>query len=193
MQYFASFEPFEIFEEFNGVPGTYIKSFLISDKINLNDWQATHEANISNLDSFLGRPGIHYINPEGKLDHTSATSFEKSLQLQELYRVANIIAVGSDIPTHKNWQVSKMVDESITQKIKSKEIQWISPSIWPEENSVEKIEQTDGRTIDVVHDYKGLHYAFVDEPAFGEEPGSKYWHLKKNNRTELKNLFDKDS
>jgi hypothetical protein len=38
MQYFASFENFEIFEEFNGVPGTYIKSFLISDKINLNDW-----------------------------------------------------------------------------------------------------------------------------------------------------------
>jgi len=30
MQYFASFEPFEIFEEFNGVPGTYIKSFLIT-------------------------------------------------------------------------------------------------------------------------------------------------------------------
>ena len=80
MQYFASFQPFEIFEEFNGVSGTYIKSFLISDKINLNDWQATHEANISNLDSFLGRPGIHYINAEGKLDHTSATSFEKSLQ-----------------------------------------------------------------------------------------------------------------
>ena len=31
MQYFASFEPFELFDEFNGVPGTYIKSFLISD------------------------------------------------------------------------------------------------------------------------------------------------------------------
>ncbi|MDH3833073.1 MAG: hypothetical protein OES34_02780 [Nitrosopumilus sp.] len=40
MQYFfVSFEPFEIFEEFNGVPGTYIKSFLISDKINLNGCQ----------------------------------------------------------------------------------------------------------------------------------------------------------
>ena len=51
MQYFASFEPFEVFDEFNGVPGTYIKSFLISDKINLNKWQATHEANIANLDS----------------------------------------------------------------------------------------------------------------------------------------------
>jgi len=62
MQYFASFEPFEIFEEFDGVPGTYIKSFLISDVINLNKWQATHETNISNLDSFLGMLGIHYIN-----------------------------------------------------------------------------------------------------------------------------------
>ena len=70
-QYFASFKPFEIFDEFNGVAGTYIKSFLISDKVNLNKWQTTHEANIANLDTFLGRPGIHYINPEnGKRDHT---------------------------------------------------------------------------------------------------------------------------
>ena len=80
MQYFASFQPFEIFQEFNGVQGDYIKSFLISDRVNLNKWQATHEANLSNLDSFLARPGIHYINPEnGKRDHTGATTFEKSL------------------------------------------------------------------------------------------------------------------
>ena len=169
-QYFASFEPFEIFDEFNGVAGTYIKSFLISDKINLNDWQATHEANISNLDTFLGRPGIHYINPEnGKRDHTGATTFEKSLQIQELYRAASIIAVGSDIPTKKNWQVSKMVDDDVAEKIKSGEIKFISPSIWPEENAVEIIDSTDGTKVDVVHDYKGLHYAFVDEPAFGVE------------------------
>ena len=174
MQYFAAFESFDIFEEFNGVPGTYIKSFLISDIINLNKWQATHEANISNLSSFLGRPGIHYINPEdGKRDHTGAPSFDQSLQLQELYRVANIISVGSDIATRKNWQVSKMMDESVTAKIKSGEIKWISPSIWPEPNSVETIEQTDGTTIDVVHDYKGLHYAFVDEPAYGDDADIK--------------------
>jgi hypothetical protein len=42
MQYFASFEPFEIFDEFDGVSGTYIKSFLISDVINLNNWQAAY-------------------------------------------------------------------------------------------------------------------------------------------------------
>jgi hypothetical protein len=74
MQYFASFQNFEVFEEFDGAPGTYIKSFLISDVINLNKWQATHEANVNNIDSFLGRPGITYRNEEGKLDHTSATT-----------------------------------------------------------------------------------------------------------------------
>ena len=104
MQYFASFEPFEIFDEFNGVQRTYIKSFLISDIVNLNSWQTTHEANLANLDTFLGRPGIYYINPEnGKRDHIGATTFEKSLQLQELYRAASIIAVGSDIPTKKDY------------------------------------------------------------------------------------------
>ena len=174
MQYFASFESFEIFDEFNGVKGTYIKSFLISDVINLNKWQATHESNLSNLDTFLGRPGIHYINPETKKrDHTSATSFEKSLQIQELYRAASIIAVGSDIATRKNWQISKMMDPEVTAKIKTGEIKWISPSIWPKEGAVEVIEQTDGETVDVVHDYVGLHYAFVDEPAFGDEASIK--------------------
>jgi hypothetical protein len=79
MQYFASFVPFEIFDEFNVVPGMYIKSLLISDIINLNKWQSTHESNLANLDTFLGRPGIHYINPENeKRDHTGATNFEMS-------------------------------------------------------------------------------------------------------------------
>ena len=79
-QFFASFEPFEIFDEFNVVSSTYIKSFLISDKINLNDWQETPEANISNIETFLGRLGLHYVNLEnGKRDHTGATTFEKSL------------------------------------------------------------------------------------------------------------------
>ena len=91
MQLFTSFDPFEIFDEFNGVQGTYIKSFLISDIVNLNSWQATHEANLSNLDTFLGRPGIHYINPDtGKLDHAGATTFENSLQIQELHRAESI-------------------------------------------------------------------------------------------------------
>jgi hypothetical protein len=56
MQYFTSFNS-EIFEEFNGVPDDYIKPFLISDQVNLNKWQVTHAANLSNLDLFLGRPG----------------------------------------------------------------------------------------------------------------------------------------
>jgi hypothetical protein len=30
-----------------------------------------------------------------------------------------------------------MVDEEVTAKIKSKEIKWISLSIWPEENTVD--------------------------------------------------------
>jgi len=48
--------------EFNEVPGTYIKSFLISGKINLNNWQATHEVNLLNLESFLGVKFMHEPN-----------------------------------------------------------------------------------------------------------------------------------
>ena len=82
MQYFASFQPFEVFSEFNGVPGNYIKSFLISDKVNLNKWQATHASNLSNLDSFLGRPGIHYINSEaGKRETIMTVLFQNLVSL----------------------------------------------------------------------------------------------------------------
>ena len=49
MQYFASFEPFELFEEFNGVPGTYIKSFLISDKANIWLTDLGVKANITSV------------------------------------------------------------------------------------------------------------------------------------------------
>jgi hypothetical protein len=65
-QYFAFFEPFEIFDEFNGVPGTYIKSFLISDIVNLNEWQSTHEANLANLDTFLGTK--NYYNSDNGIN-----------------------------------------------------------------------------------------------------------------------------
>jgi len=65
MQYFASFEPFEFFDEFKGVPGTYIKSFLISDVVNLNKWQATHEAN---LDSFLDTENHSHLDCDIKFD-----------------------------------------------------------------------------------------------------------------------------
>ena len=53
----------------------------------------------------------------------------ESLQIQELYRVANILVVGSDIATKKNWQISEITDSDIADKINNKEIKWISPSV----------------------------------------------------------------
>jgi len=173
MQFFAALQEFDVFEEFNGEKGKYLKSFLISDKVNLNDWQATHEANIMNLDDAIGRPGIHYINAEGKRDHTGATTKKKSLQIQELYRAASILAVGSDMATRRMWQVSKIINNKVAKLIEAGEIKFISPSIWPKENAVELIPKTDGGETSIVHDYDWLHYAFVDEPAYGDEASIK--------------------
>jgi hypothetical protein len=44
MQHSSSFEPFE---EFNGVAGTYVKSFLISEKTNIRSTFLGVKANIS--------------------------------------------------------------------------------------------------------------------------------------------------
>jgi len=76
MQYFASFQPFEIFEEFNDVPVVYIKSFLISDRVNLNKWQATHAANLSSLDSFLGIRSLYLMYYECDFYNSASTWYK---------------------------------------------------------------------------------------------------------------------
>jgi len=57
-----------------------------------------------------------------------------------MYRVANILSVGCDIATRKCRQFSKINDKEIAEKIKTNQIKWISPSIWPEENGIEKLQ-----------------------------------------------------
>ncbi|MEE8383907.1 MAG: hypothetical protein V3R39_03075, partial [Nitrosopumilus sp.] len=166
--YFAATE-FEVLDEFEGEKGTFIKSFLISNKLNLNDWEVTEEANRLDGPDFKGMPGIEFFN-KGRRDHTVGKTYPEALRLQSPHAKAIIRKVLGTESGEKLTQISRVFDEKIIKKLRNKEIKFVSPAIFPRSiDDVEVIERQDGSHIHRVHRYLPLHYAFVDEPAYGDE------------------------
>lgn len=166
--YFATTK-FEVLDEFEGEKGTFIRSFLINTKLNLNDWEVTSEANRLDGPDFVGKPGIEFFK-DGRRDHTVGNTYNEALNLQEPFTKAIIRKVLGTETGEKLEQVSRVFDEDIIKKLRNKEIEYVSPAIFPQSvDDVEIIEKPDGGHIHRVHRYHALHYAFVNEPAFGPE------------------------
>lgn len=166
--YFAATK-FEILDEFEGEKGTFIKSFLINDKLNLNDWEVTAKANREDGQDFIGKPGIEFFK-DGRRDHTVGNTYNEALNLQEPWTKAIIRKVLGTETGERLAQVSRVFDDDIIKKIRNKEIEFVSPAIFPRSvDDVEIIDKPDGGHIHRVHRYRALHYAFVNEPAFGPE------------------------
>ena len=164
--YFAATE-FEVLDEFEGESGTFIKSFLINNKLNLNDWEVTEEANRLDGPEFKGMPGIEFFN-KGRRDHTVGNTYAEALRLQSPHAKAIIRKVLGTETGEKLTQISRVFDEEIIKKLRNKEIKFVSPAIFPRSiDDVEIIERPEGGHIHRVHRYLPLHYAFVDEPAYG--------------------------
>lgn len=166
--YFAATE-FEVLDEFEGEQGTFIKSFLINSKLNLNDWEVTEEANRLDGPDFKGMPGIEFFN-KGRRDHTVGNTYTQALHLQMPHAKAIIRKVLGTETGEKLTQISRVFDEEIIKKLRNHEIKFVSPAIFPRSiDDVEIIERPEGGHIHRVHRYLPLHYAFVDEPAYGTD------------------------
>lgn len=170
--YFATTE-LEVLDEFEGEKGTFIKSFLINDKLNLNDWEVTAEANRLDGPDFVGMPGIEFFN-KGRRDHTVGNTYQEALRLQTPHAKAVIRKVLGTETGGKLEQVSRVFDEKMIQFLRNKktngEKMFVSPAIFPRSiDDVQIIEKPDGSHIHRVHRYLPLHYAFVDEPAYGRD------------------------
>jgi len=149
--------------------GFFLESFLISDKLNLNDWEVTAEANQKDGNDFVGKPDIVFMK-DGKRDHTTGPTLEESLKVQEPFRKGTIKKVmGTELGT-KLHSVSKIIDPETQDLIRKKILRFVSPAVFP--RSLEDIEiiRTGPNThIHRLHRYHALHRAFVDEPAYGGE------------------------
>lgn len=166
----------ETFDEYEGQKGQFIKTFALNDKRNKNGWRVTWASIKKDIPTFLadgGRPGIEFVKCEKEvcdLDHTEGATFEQSLEVQEPYRVTTIIDYVLDEATHTAYFIHKSLNAEFYQKVKDSEIKYVSPSIWPARDGFEILgKMENGLPMIDVYEWKGLHDAFVNNPAFGDE------------------------
>lgn len=173
MLYLKAAEIVGTYEEWEGRKGKFIKTFALNDKRNKNGWRVTWASIKKHIASFLGQPGIEYVKCEGSvcdLDHTEGTTFEQSLAVQEAYRVTTLIDFYLDDANHTAYFIHEVHDDEFYQKAKAGEIKYVSPAVWPLPGGYDILgKQDNGLPIVDVHEWKGLHDAFVNKPAFGDE------------------------
>ena len=163
-------ESFEILEEYKGNKGFFIKSFLFDDTFNQNEWRITAEAIKRDTKSFLDKEFFGKTAPFIIRDdrmHPTPGFNESMIDLQEPARVGNFIDFGfeeknfSDGATIKAWQISEIIEDWAKDAIRSKEVQFISPSVRARDETIDE----DGRA--VITAFIGSHNAGVDNPAYG--------------------------
>lgn len=147
--------------------GFLVEGFLISNKLNANGWMVTREANKIDGHEWKGQPDIYFIK-NGRPDHTTGDSYEASIEAQEPFRKGTMQKIlGLDTGTRLS-SISKIEDPDIAQRIKNKEIMWTSPAVFPRSLADVEIVPTGLNShIHILHRYRPLHRAFVDEPAYG--------------------------
>ena len=148
--------------------GFFVHSFLISNRVNMNNWMVTSDANIQDGKDFEGKPDILFVNEKGVRDHTTGKTKEESLKVQEPFRKGTIETVQGLDRGVKLTSVDKIEDPQTIAEIKSGKIKFVSPAIFPRSlEDVEIIRTGPNSHIHVIHRYHALHKAFVDDPAYG--------------------------
>jgi len=129
----------------------------------------TAEANKLDGHEFVGKPDIVFWK-DGKRDHTTGPTYEKSLEVQEPYRKGTMQKVMGTDTGIKLTTISKITDPETQDKIRKKEIKFVSPAVFPRSlEDVEIIRTSENSHIHILHRYRALHRAFVDEPAYGPD------------------------
>lgn len=174
MLYLKAAEVVETMPEYNGVKGMFIKTFGLSDKRNKNGWRVTWDSIKRKIATFVNnaRPGIEYIKCEEDqcdLDHTEGATKEQAVAMQEPYRRTTIIDYTLDENTHTAYFIHQTDDAEFFAKVQAGKIKHVSPSIWPTPGAYDILGRTERGMLIDVYDWEGLHDAFVNNPAFGDE------------------------
>ena len=174
--YLKASSEIELLDEWDGRKGRFVKTFGINDKRNKNGWRATWEGIKKNMHTFLddgGRPGIEYVSCDGTvcdLDHTDGTTKQISIDVQEPFRVTNLMDFTFDDDTHTAFLIHEVLSDETWEKLRDGRLKFVSPSLWPKSGGFEIIgEMPNGLPKLDVWDWDALHTAFVNNPAFGDE------------------------
>jgi len=166
--YVGAAHSFEILKPTDPVAGQYIrpdvtilKTFFINDTVNVNDWQATWEGLKQDAEEL---PGVPLVLQED-LQHPK-------FSVQELFDRGTIFDYDIDEENHQIIVYVRITDPKIVERIKSGELQYVSPAVIP--RGSETLRHVDG--VDVLDRTLPLHLAIVGDPAYGKDK-AKMTHL----------------
>lgn len=131
----------------------FIKSFLFSAAINLNDWGVTLDSLKKYIYTFKDKPIVltdDFSHPDNGKKYDT---IENTLNYQEDFRVGNIV----DIIYKDNiyYAIAEITDEKAKKLFRENKLpMFVSPAIAFTENTIRK------------NNWTGLHLAIVDRPAF---------------------------
>ncbi len=166
--YLGAAHSFEIIKPTDATAGqfvrpnvTILKTFFINDKVNVNDWQATWEGLKEDAQEL---PGVPLVLQED-LQHPK-------FSVQEMFDRGTIFDYDIDEENHQIIVYVRITDPKIVERIKSGELQYVSPAVIPRGN--ETMHNDNG--IDVLDRILPLHLAIVGDPAYGKD-AAKMTHL----------------
>ena len=133
-----------------------VKSFLIDDSLNENDWKVTRDSIPKYVESFKGMPLVLYEKAQDVFDHPiEGKSLAEIIQNQARFaigRIEKVIKSGS-----KYFAISKITNPAAKEAIKNHDIPFfVSPTVVhdaSEQNTFTK--------------WAGLQLAIVSKPAYG--------------------------
>ena len=147
---------------------TILKTFFIDDTVNENDWQATWEGLKKDAEELQGIPLVL----QEDLEHPKFTT-------QKFFDRGTIFDYDIDEANHRIVVYARITDPTIVERIKSGELQYVSPAVIP--RGSEYMETIDG--VDVLRRTLPLHLAIVGNPAYGTLK-AKMTHLCTGDGTE---------
>ncbi len=151
--YVGSAHSFEITNQDPERPDvTILKTFFIDDTVNENDWQATWEGLKKDAEELLGIPLVL----QEDLEHPK-------FSVQKFFDRGTIFDYDINEVEHKIIVYARITDTTIVERIKSGELEYVSPAVIP--RGSEYMEKIDG--IDILRRTLPLHLAIVGNPAYG--------------------------
>ena len=173
--YYGSVHSFEILSKSDPKYGdtvreevTILKTFFINDKVNKNYWQTTWEGMKQDAKEL---PGVPLVLKED-LQHPQYSK-------QDNYDKGTIIDYDIDEEKHQIIVYIRLTDDTVAQRIRDHELQYVSPAVIPRGN--EHMRKVGG--IDVLDRSLPLHLCIVGDPAYGTED-AQMTHLCTGNGTE---------
>lgn len=170
--YLGAAHSFEIVDNYEPKDGeairpdvTILKTFFINDKVNVNDWQATWEGLKEDAAEL---PGVPLVLQED-LQHPK-------FSVQEMFDRGTIFDYDIDEEKKQIIVYVRITDHSIIDRIKSGELQYVSPAVIPRGD--ETLEKRNG--VDILHRTLPIHLAIVGNPAYGTD-AAKMTHLCSGN------------